>query len=67
MEETKQQLNIDESDCLWCPEMFGACWKRELPGVESRGQQLFSLREEGGFGQGMMGWFGEFEMVSEQN
>lgn len=66
MEETKQQLNIDESDCLWCAETFGTFWKMELPGAQGRGQQMISLREEDGFGEGMTGGFGEFKMVSEQ-
>lgn len=36
MQETKQHLNTVESDCLWCANKFEACWKRELPGAQSR-------------------------------
>lgn len=34
--------------------------------LRAEGQQLMSLREEGGFVEDMMGWFGEFKMISEQ-
>lgn len=33
--------------------------------LRAEGQQLISQRQEGGFGEGMMGGFGEFKIVPE--